>query len=163
MKSNSYRLKRFVAHSEDYSRIFLKLHNIDLYLVLVPLCGKTRDLLWLADQGCNVIGVEFCTKACTDFFVENKIDYEQVDSVFIAKDKKLKIYCGDFFTCPIEEKVRQFFFVASRRKTSVWFHIWSGLDSRHSTKSTWSICKTNQITNDRAVFDTNDCSNSRRG
>ena len=75
--------------------------------VLVPLCGKTKDLLWLAEQGCQVIGVEFAEKACEDFFNENKLEFEVSNSVFTAKDKPIKIYCGDFYTCEITEKVSQ--------------------------------------------------------
>ena len=53
----------------------------------------------------KVVGVEFCQKACEDFFSENKIEFEKLDSVYKAKTKPIKIYCGDFYTCPITEKV----------------------------------------------------------
>ena len=38
--------------------------------VLVPLCGKSLDLVWLAEQGHAVIGVELAERAVQDFFVE---------------------------------------------------------------------------------------------
>ena len=36
--------------------------------VFVPLCGKSLDLLWLAEQGYCVLGVELIEKAVVDFF-----------------------------------------------------------------------------------------------
>lgn len=43
--------------------------------VLVPLCGKSLDMIWLADQGHAVIGVEMIRKAIETFFEENKLEY----------------------------------------------------------------------------------------
>ncbi|MCH8568417.1 MAG: hypothetical protein LAT67_09145 [Balneolales bacterium] len=39
--------------------------------VAVPLCGKTMDMIWLAEKGHSVIGIEFIKKACEDFFTES--------------------------------------------------------------------------------------------
>ena len=39
--------------------------------VLVPLCGKSVDLLWLASQGLEVSGVEISGLAIRAFFDEN--------------------------------------------------------------------------------------------
>ena len=36
--------------------------------VLVPLCGKSLDMCWLADQGHEVVGVEVSPVACAAFF-----------------------------------------------------------------------------------------------
>ena len=41
--------------------------------VFVPLCGKSFDLCWLADQGYRVLGVELIEKAVIDFFNEQKL------------------------------------------------------------------------------------------
>jgi thiopurine S-methyltransferase len=38
--------------------------------VLVPLCGKTHDLTYLASLGFTVVGVEFVAQAAADFFSE---------------------------------------------------------------------------------------------
>lgn len=38
--------------------------------VLVPLCGKTLDLLWLAEQELQVLGVEWSELAVQQFFAE---------------------------------------------------------------------------------------------
>lgn len=67
--------------------------------VLVPLCGKSLDLLWLAEQGCSVLGVELSEKAVTDFFHEQQLEpsvsEEGAFKVFRAGD--IEIRCGDFF------------------------------------------------------------------
>ena len=43
--------------------------------VFVPLCGKSIDMIWLAQQGFDVIGVELVESAVQEFFVENDISY----------------------------------------------------------------------------------------
>ena len=67
--------------------------------VLVPLCGKSLDLLWLAHQGYSVLGVELSEKAATDFFLEHQLEAvvseEGAFRVFSAGD--IEIRCGDFF------------------------------------------------------------------
>ncbi|MGI9311381.1 MAG: thiopurine S-methyltransferase [bacterium] len=44
--------------------------------VFVPLCGKSLDMLWLAEQGYRVLGNEISDIACRDFYVENNLRYE---------------------------------------------------------------------------------------
>jgi hypothetical protein len=68
----------------------------------VPLCGKSKDLIYLRSQGFSVIGIEAVESACQDFFVENSIEFEKKSSgdlvIFEAKDDgKIKIFCGDYF------------------------------------------------------------------
>ncbi|MFN2310067.1 MAG: thiopurine S-methyltransferase [Gammaproteobacteria bacterium] len=41
--------------------------------VFVPLCGKSRDVLWLAGRGHRVLGVEISPLAVEAFFVENTL------------------------------------------------------------------------------------------
>jgi thiopurine S-methyltransferase len=43
--------------------------------VLVPLCGKTPDLLWLEKQGNAVVGVELSDIAALAFFAEELQSY----------------------------------------------------------------------------------------
>ncbi|MFO1505908.1 MAG: hypothetical protein U1F23_02325 [Lysobacterales bacterium] len=38
--------------------------------VLVPLCGKTLDMLWLAEQGLHVLGVDLAPLAIESFLHE---------------------------------------------------------------------------------------------
>ena len=68
--------------------------------VLVPLCGKTPDLLWLEAQGNEVVGVELAEIAVLAFFEENGLEYEQVDGAlpgYRCTSRNVTLYCGDFF------------------------------------------------------------------
>ena len=69
--------------------------------VLVPLCGKTPDLLWLAHQGLDVTGVELSEIAARAFFVEADIEFEleviRGFSWFRSRQPGLSIVCGDYF------------------------------------------------------------------
>ncbi len=44
--------------------------------VLVPLCGKSKDMVWLADQKHQVIGIELSNVAIESFFKENHLKIE---------------------------------------------------------------------------------------
>jgi len=69
--------------------------------VLVPLCGKSADLLWLARQGYNVTGVELSTIAARSFFEESGLEYETAESGSFTWFRKgeagIAIACGDYF------------------------------------------------------------------
>lgn len=70
--------------------------------VFVPLCGKSLDLLWLAEQGHPVVGVELSALACEAFFAENRIAAaapvrEGPFRVHRAKERSITLYEGDFF------------------------------------------------------------------
>ncbi len=42
--------------------------------VFVPLCGKSRDMAWLAARGHRVVGVELSPLAVRDFFAEHGLE-----------------------------------------------------------------------------------------
>ncbi len=67
--------------------------------VFVPLCGKSLDMLWLAQQGHEVIGVELSSVAVEDFFRENGLKpmRQQIGEFTLWHDGKLSILCGDYF------------------------------------------------------------------
>jgi len=69
--------------------------------VLVPLCGKTKDLIWLAEQGLKVVGIEVSDIAIRDFFSENKLSYDLswYDGVayYQAKERDILLIEQDFF------------------------------------------------------------------
>lgn len=67
--------------------------------VFVPLCGKSLDLLWLAGQGHQVIGVELSPLAVRAFFRENKLQprRRKVGSFTLWEHGRIGILCGDFF------------------------------------------------------------------
>ncbi len=70
--------------------------------VLVPFCGKSKDLLWLAQKNKNVIGAELSPLACEHFFQENKLEYsiEQKGDFSVYTAENISIWCGDFFSLP---------------------------------------------------------------
>ncbi len=67
--------------------------------VLVPLCGKSLDMLWLAEQGYQVVGIELSEIAVESFFKEQNIavDKRQYGELTVWTSHQIKIYCGDFF------------------------------------------------------------------
>ena len=67
--------------------------------VFVPLCGKSKDLLWLRQQGYQVIGIELSRLAVEAFFTENHLSFtsSQRDGFECFETEGIKIYCGDFF------------------------------------------------------------------
>ncbi|PKM32506.1 MAG: thiopurine S-methyltransferase [Gammaproteobacteria bacterium HGW-Gammaproteobacteria-12] len=73
--------------------------------VLVPLCGKSLDLAWLAEQGHGVIGVELAERAVQDFFAERDVQPQvSQHGVFkVYRAGELQILCGDFFALSRED------------------------------------------------------------
>ncbi|SDH64811.1 thiopurine S-methyltransferase [Pseudomonas benzenivorans] len=67
--------------------------------VLVPLCGKSLDLTWLAAQGHRVLGVELAERAVEDFFAEQGLQAEvrEHGAFKIYRAGALELWCGDFF------------------------------------------------------------------
>lgn len=66
--------------------------------VFVPLCGKSLDMLWLAERH-PVTGVELSPIAVEAFFRENDLSYSQSqeDSFSVCHSERIRILCGDFF------------------------------------------------------------------
>lgn len=69
--------------------------------VLVPLCGKSPDLLWLAKRGHEVVGVELSDIAVEGFFKDQNLDFECDThgplTCYTATDCSVTVYCGDYF------------------------------------------------------------------
>lgn len=67
--------------------------------VFVPLCGKSRDLLWLRQQGHAVVGVELSPIAAADFYRESGLApaIANTDSFEQFSADLIEILCGDFF------------------------------------------------------------------
>ncbi|WP_052610374.1 hypothetical protein [Bacteriovorax sp. BSW11_IV] len=81
-------------------KIFNKTKN-----VFVPLCGKSLDMLWLLENGHNVIGVEIAEKAVEDFFIENSLSFEieKNEKFSIYRSKNIALYLGSFFDLTKED------------------------------------------------------------
>lgn len=73
--------------------------------VLVPLCGKSEDLVWLANQHDSVQGVELSQIAVRSFFAEHfytpRVTRLNAQHELYQFDE-LAIFTGDFFTAPVE-------------------------------------------------------------
>ena len=67
--------------------------------VFVPLCGKSRDMLWLRQQGYAVRGVEISRIAAQAFFAENGYVPRRIagDGFEHYEGDDIHILCGDFF------------------------------------------------------------------
>ena len=90
-------------HQNEVSPFLQKYWTQSNGSVFVPLCGKTKDMVWLAENNHDVVGVEFNEIAVRDFFQENNLhEYqrEQQEQSAVYHHSKYKIYCGDFFNLP---------------------------------------------------------------
>jgi len=73
--------------------------------IFVPLCGKSRDMLWLRDQGYAVVGVEIVPRAVEAFFTENGLSatHHSHGSCALWESEGITIYQGDFFEITANE------------------------------------------------------------
>lgn len=51
--------------------------NIEEITFFLPLCGKSLDLLYLYQQGFQVIGCDIVEDACQQVFTENKLPFQR--------------------------------------------------------------------------------------
>ncbi len=67
--------------------------------VLVPLCGKTLDMHWLAAQGHRVLGVELSPMAIEQFFAEAGVTPQRHSSQYGEHYSAgpIELICGDAF------------------------------------------------------------------
>tara|TARA_R110002110_G_scaffold415800_1_gene656285 strand:- start:42688 stop:43344 length:657 start_codon:yes stop_codon:yes gene_type:complete len=67
--------------------------------IFAPLCGKSVDLVWLAEQGFKVIGSELNYQACKDFYHENAIPFKEhkEKSFHFFSSENITLLAGDFF------------------------------------------------------------------
>ncbi len=67
--------------------------------VLVPLCGKSLDMVWLAEQGYEVVGAELSELAVDAFFAERGLtpSVRTVDGFTVKSSGPYELWCGDFF------------------------------------------------------------------
>ena len=67
--------------------------------VFVPLCGKSVDMLWLLQEGFDVVGAELSPIACESFFRENNLPFttRRIESFTVFEHKHITLFSGDFF------------------------------------------------------------------
>lgn len=70
--------------------------------VLVPLCGKSLDMRWLADRRCYVIGVEISQRALQEFRNSQPEAFHRDAShgFTIYRSSSFELWEGDFFKLP---------------------------------------------------------------
>ena len=72
--------------------------------ILVPLCGRSKVMFMLAEQGHTVVGIEWSKTAIVEFFEHHELAYQEFVfnlngnkiPMLKAKEKPITIYCGDF-------------------------------------------------------------------
>jgi thiopurine S-methyltransferase len=96
--------RKEIGFHQDETNPYLRQYWHELHLardseVFVPLCGKSRDMLWLREQGHAVLGVELSALAVQAFFNENGYTPHRVTSkkFELCKADGIRILCGDFF------------------------------------------------------------------
>jgi len=102
---NKWETNDIFFHQEKIHPLLMEFFDIAPGKVIVPLCGKSLDMIWLAEQGHAVIGMELSPIACEAFFSENKLPFQKVIKyeMTIYQGKKISIWCGDFFKVPASE------------------------------------------------------------
>jgi thiopurine S-methyltransferase len=65
--------------------------------VLVPLCGKSKDMVWLAEHGHTVIGTELAEAAVDQFFAERSRTPAAVQQggFTVKRAGPFELWCGD--------------------------------------------------------------------
>ena len=81
----------------------------DKLKVFVPLCGKSKDMLWLSQNNYKVFGVECSERAVRGFFEENALNYRHAKkdqhSLYLTSDQtaEIEVFQGDFFALQQED------------------------------------------------------------
>ncbi|XP_052095165.1 probable thiopurine S-methyltransferase isoform X2 [Mytilus californianus] len=100
---------RNIGFHKDHINVMLEKHvnrlinNRENLKIFIPLCGKSLDMKWLADQGHTVVGVDCSEIAFQEFFEEHSLEHtvEPVETlsgkVYTSKDKNILLYCCDFY------------------------------------------------------------------
>lgn len=67
--------------------------------VLLPLCGKTQDINFIANNGIKAIGVEFNPRAVESFFEDSQLtpDITSLDNKTRYQTTNIEIWLSDFF------------------------------------------------------------------
>lgn len=83
--------------------------------ILVPLCGKSLDMIFLRDQGLKVTGVELSPLALDQFAQENEISFElkQVNQQMVRSSPGLDLVQGNFFEYQPAQKFKAIYDRAS--------------------------------------------------
>lgn len=72
--------------------------------VLVPLCGSSLDMAWLARQGHEVIGIDLSRTAIERFLTQHRVKHIVMDDQGFRTylGGRYQLLCGDFFAAPAD-------------------------------------------------------------
>lgn len=67
--------------------------------VLVPLCGKSHDMLWLARRGHPVVGIDVSDIAARRFFAEHGLEFRVEEDPPLRRwiGREIEVWVGDVF------------------------------------------------------------------
>jgi thiopurine S-methyltransferase len=65
--------------------------------ILVPLAGKAADMIWLAERGHDVVGVEFVKKAIDDLFAGSEVRTHALGPHQAFSARGITMVLGDMF------------------------------------------------------------------
>ncbi|WP_106478491.1 thiopurine S-methyltransferase [Phytohalomonas tamaricis] len=73
--------------------------------VLVPLCGKSLDMRWLAERGHEVLGIELVREAAEQFVAEGRGEVTRFrqDDFVCYRQGNIELWQGDFFHFSADE------------------------------------------------------------
>ncbi|PRY61430.1 thiopurine S-methyltransferase [Vreelandella songnenensis] len=73
--------------------------------VLVPLCGKSLDMRWLAEAGHPVLGIELAPEAIDQFLAERGMAVARYTQAGfkVSRQGSVELWCGDFFHLHIQQ------------------------------------------------------------
>jgi thiopurine S-methyltransferase len=68
--------------------------------VLVPFCGKSEDLRWLAERGHDVVGVDLSPIAAKTFAEEQGMEFSETQEppFTVFRGKQITLYAADFLS-----------------------------------------------------------------
>lgn len=103
---NRWKEGRIGFHRSEFNETLLKfwpqLNLSEVRSVLVPLCGKSLDMVWLRQQGLEVIGTELVKAAVESFYQEQSLQpaVTEVQAYRHWQADNIHILEGDFFALP---------------------------------------------------------------
>ena len=105
---NKWKNKEIGFHQENYNEYLTEFWPEickDKQAVLVPLCGKTKDMLYLIEKGHQVIGIDVSEIAAKEFFLENKIEFEvrEEENYKVFFNEDISFFVGDIFDIKLDE------------------------------------------------------------
>lgn len=83
-----------VRHFDEFLR-WLGRDTATAATVLVPLCGKSLDMAWLAERSRAVVGVEFVRTAAEQYFAERGVEPDVDANAFVHGNTSIVV--DDFF------------------------------------------------------------------